>query len=86
MEIKHRLTPYYQDVLTYLAETYGSTGSIEARNVDKESLAMAGVMLDLLDSNKLLLEELKAIKEEIKSNKTEESKVGKATSSTKATK
>ena len=79
MEIKHRLSPYYQDVLNYLADTYGSTGSIEARNVDKESLAMAGVMLDLLDVNKLLLEELKAIKEELKSNKTEEAKTSKTT-------
>ena len=86
MEIKHRLTPYYQDVLTYLAETYGSTGSIEARNVDKESLAMAGVMLDLLESNKLLLEELKAIKEEIKANKTEDTKTVKATTATKTAK
>jgi hypothetical protein len=62
MNTEHKLTPYYKDVLNYLAEAYGSTGSIEARNVNKESLAMAGIMLDLLEVNTAILEELKAIK------------------------
>ena len=68
---EHKLSKYHADVLEYLTSTYGSTNSIEARNVNKENLAMAGVMLDLLEAtqenlaiNKEILEVLKAQKVE----------------------
>lgn len=79
---EHKLSKYHSDVLSYLTDIYGSTNSIEARNVNKENLAMAGVMLDLLEATQENLAVNKEILESLKSAKVED----KPKVATKATK